>query len=780
MASGPSHRVRLTRCVAIAWMLVWVSAATAQAVEVIVDNGDPGFAVLSGVWITGTAATPYGSDYRWRSTTSGPAAGEVEWRPSLPEAGSYDVAVWYVSGVNRATNAAYVIDHADGTATVAVNQQINGSQWFSIGSFDFNAGTSGRVRLNDVATGSVVIADAVRFTRVAPDMLLTMTVQPVHAGTTHPTAGQVHSYASGSVVNMAAMPVVGYQFSHWSASGGSSPANPTAINTSIAMDQSKTVAAVFVPACSDALLTGFESYGVGTQVMFRNPRFSVSTSTHLVASPDVSEVADDPSALDGAYALKLSWQFTDATAARWVRVTTFDAANLPNPVIALDKPVRVRLRLESGTLRVSLGVRETGTASAIGSDGGTSGAIEWIGPATAISGAPQGKLLTALPGVWQSIVFDPGRDPVLGFTGNGVLSAANNKGVLEHLAFAAVDSAGPFTVYVDEIEQLCQLPPVVLGDFDFDRDVDRNDLSYFLACVTGAGLGPPSAVCAVADLDHNSAVDLADFGAMQACISGSDVLPDPACTPAQPAIPPRPADAITGSAFVSQVWSLPKAAREQLILGEMSAGNIPEFLRSFVPVTVSADDHTGTFYVMPDVLAIGSDADYVRFPMGPLTAQSIGDAFQCTLPTRKMVNDIYAAATVKLAPHPYSPSVYDIQSVDVFNQSNTYIEGQRTAAGAPVGSFLGGIKKDVVITKLLATTPGKVAIYGWHQLNGQPIQPLYLGHEITYMDYSHGIRMVKLTMLVDGVPMLIPDVLKDPVLSALLSDEGVVNDPRYH
>ena len=85
-----------------------------------------------------------------------------------------------------------------------------------------------------------------------------------------------------------------------------------------------------------------------------------------------------------------------------------------------------------------------------------------------------------------------------------------------------------------------------------------------------------------------------------------------------------------------------------------------------------------------------------------------------------------------------------------------------------------------MITAQLATRPGKVAIYGWHQLNGQPIQPLYLGHEITYMDYSHGIRLVKQIMLVDGVPRSIQDVLKDPALCVLISDEGVVNDPRYH
>ncbi len=248
-------------------------------------------------------------------------------------------------------------------------------------------------------------------------------------------------------------------------------------------------------------------------------------------------------------------------------------------------------------------------------------------------------------------------------------------------------------------------------------------------------------------------------------------------------IPGRRPGALTGSQFVQQVWSIDKAARERLILTEMSTGNIPGFLRRFVPVTITATidgvQHTAIYFVMPDYLAIGSDTDFVRFPMGPLTAQSIADSFQCIMPTRKMVNDIWATAPCKLAPHPYSPSVYNIESVEVFNLSNTYIEGQRLAAGATSGTLIAGTKKDVVITAQLASRPGKVAIYGWHQLNGQPIQPLYLGHAITYMDYSHGIRLVKQTMLVDGRPMLVQDVLKDPVLCVLISDEGVINDPRY-
>ncbi|MFQ5806613.1 MAG: hypothetical protein ACE5I3_09200, partial [Phycisphaerae bacterium] len=88
-----------------------------------------------------------------------------------------------------------------------------------------------------------------------------------------------------------------------------------------------------------------------------------------------------------------------------------------------------------------------------------------------------------------------------------------------------------------------------------------------------------------------------------------------------------------------------------------------------------------------------------------------------------------------------------------------------------------GIKKDVVVTPLLADNPGRVAIYGWHQRNGVPVQPLHLGHVDYYVDYSHGIRLVKQQMVVNGAQMSVADALADPDLQVLLSDEGVVANP---
>jgi len=64
-----------------------------------------------------------------------------------------------------ATNAAYTVTHATGTAAKTVNQTTNQGSWVSLGSYSFSAAsTTQQVRLTDAANGTVV-ADAVKLVR---------------------------------------------------------------------------------------------------------------------------------------------------------------------------------------------------------------------------------------------------------------------------------------------------------------------------------------------------------------------------------------------------------------------------------------------------------------------------------------------------------------------------------------------------------------------------------------------------------------------------------------
>ena len=239
---------------------------------------------------------------------------------------------------------------------------------------------------------------------------------------------------------------------------------------------------------------------------------------------------------------------------------------------------------------------------------------------------------------------------------------------------------------------------------------------------------------------------------------------------------PRAASAPTGSEFMSQTAALSIADREAAIWDQLSTGNVPDFLRTYVDVTTSAGGHTVVFHVLPDYMAIGSDDDFVRIPLEAPTAQRIADLCSASLPTRKMVNLIWSAATEKVAPQPLPPTA-QMTSNAWFSEEQAKIEAE--LVGQPRGQLVAGDKKDVVITNLLVQYPDRVAIYGWQQLTGQPIQPLTIVHAATYADYSHGTRLVSQDVILDGQPAQLDDVLRDPTLSVLLSDEGPIASPRY-
>lgn len=241
-------------------------------------------------------------------------------------------------------------------------------------------------------------------------------------------------------------------------------------------------------------------------------------------------------------------------------------------------------------------------------------------------------------------------------------------------------------------------------------------------------------------------------------------------------LPPTRPTAPKGTAFARLLVDQPLKEREDKVLAEVLAGNVPSFLRRLVPVTVKSGTHEATYYATPDYLAVGSDLDYFLVPLTPETAQRIADRLECTLPTPRMVDDIYRHAALKLTPAPIPPTPA-MTTVPVFLDHNARVRAQRKREA--LGVLVAGHKKDVVIANRVFATPGKVAIYGWHRPDGKPIQPLYTGHTASWVDYSHGIRLIQRTMRVDGEAKTIDEILASPELAPLLSDEGVMRRTRY-
>lgn len=222
-------------------------------------------------------------------------------------------------------------------------------------------------------------------------------------------------------------------------------------------------------------------------------------------------------------------------------------------------------------------------------------------------------------------------------------------------------------------------------------------------------------------------------------------------------------------------------AREEAIVQSILEGNIPDFLRQLVPVKVLSTNpkspvESVTFWVMPDYLAIGSNSDYVRIPMNLYSAERISQAFNFRLPTRKMVDDIYRNAKIKLRPQPMRPGP-QMTSTDYFSRHHALIEKELGHFASNNGQLIAGHKKDLVQSMRLLRRPGTIAIYGWHRPGGRPIQPLSTVHVADYADYSHGIRLVANEIDINyrskgPQPLALDEALADNKLSHWLSDEG--------
>ncbi|SIO03552.1 hypothetical protein SAMN05444722_0188 [Rhodovulum sp. ES.010] len=243
-------------------------------------------------------------------------------------------------------------------------------------------------------------------------------------------------------------------------------------------------------------------------------------------------------------------------------------------------------------------------------------------------------------------------------------------------------------------------------------------------------------------------------------------------------MPRRPAGAASGSALAARMSGLGGSDRDRLIARELLAGNMPDFLRRLTPVTIAGPLPNGrraevTICVTPDYLALGSDGDFLRVPMGLPAAARIADRFGFLLPTTRMVDAIYAEAPRRLAPRPMTPGA-QMTSTRYFWQHNRTVEGQ---TGGRAGLLTAGQKKDLVLTNRLRRAPGRVAIYGWHRPNGEPIQPLSTVHGAAYADYSHGVRLVSRTAFVNGRAVPLEDLLADRAYGELISGEGPIDAP---
>lgn len=242
-------------------------------------------------------------------------------------------------------------------------------------------------------------------------------------------------------------------------------------------------------------------------------------------------------------------------------------------------------------------------------------------------------------------------------------------------------------------------------------------------------------------------------------------------------LPELRSNPLTGTEIIKQLSVLDAEEREKIIAQLFLDGEFPKFMRKLERISVSGLGQNGKcikayYYAMPDYLMLGTDVDFIRLPITPNTAQYIADSLGLVLSNSKICDDIYRQAKVKLEPLPLTENR---TSFNTFLEHDRLIEQQRNGRRG----LIAGIKKDVVSSEKLHDTNGKLALYGWHRLDGKPIQPVYTGHADYYVDYSHGIRLVYPFLFVGKAKITFDDALLDPYLRAMLTQENATSYYMY-
>ena len=262
-----------------------------------------------------------------------------------------------------------------------------------------------------------------------------------------------------------------------------------------------------------AVIDDFESEdpdAANGTTMFRTASYSGTTSMFVDAGVGVySDIYTNYPNIDVNTSLQVQhnqWDFKTGTTNPWVRLTTASTSGFtntyadPNPTIDLAQHVRFDVWTDK-SIKLGIGVRETGTSVPIGFDGGIVGTIEWLGVTNVVSGSPQpNRVITASN--WTTLDFNLPAEPIKAFTGDGILAAG--RGVLEHLVVVPNAGMGTYNVYLDNFKVVTvstnltidTLATITVTNTATDADLPANNLtfSFGTGAPTNATIDPVTGV----------------------------------------------------------------------------------------------------------------------------------------------------------------------------------------------------------------------------------------------------------------------------------------------
>ena len=122
----------------------------------------PGY-LEAGTWYPSGLSGWNGTRTRYSDTDS--VGSTVTWNVNLAQPGQYRVSVWYPTNPTTTTSAAYVVEHQGGSSEVIVDQTQGAAAWRALGTFRYDAGAVGVVRL-EVRNPGIHRVSAAQFVRV--------------------------------------------------------------------------------------------------------------------------------------------------------------------------------------------------------------------------------------------------------------------------------------------------------------------------------------------------------------------------------------------------------------------------------------------------------------------------------------------------------------------------------------------------------------------------------------------------------------------------------------
>lgn len=224
--------------------------------------------------------------------------------------------------------------------------------------------------------------------------------------------------------------------------------------------------------------------------------------------------------------------------------------------------------------------------------------------------------------------------------------------------------------------------------------------------------------------------------------------------------------------FFASLPEPPGEDRETALFEAVMAGRVAPI--TWVALRSEHDDRVATIYVAADALQVMDGDEAVRINVTPRTAQRIADALEAILPTPRICDLVWEQADVRIPP--------SFQAANATMAHTSRMLQHHRAVEAKVAGRTGLIEnvgKHWVITERLTEEQDRAANYGWYDHAAPTLrgahriwQNVGLAHNLEHVDYSQVLRLVRRTCEVDGEEMDITDVLADPDLAGLVSDEG--------